>query len=190
MARSWSPQEINTLEGDWLTEESQLQYCRWLYKKPNSYSSPKHALASVYNLALVLQYQGKYEAAEEMHWRALKGREKVLGVKHPNTLTSVSNVASVLQNQRKYEAAEEMNRRALEGREKVLGAEHPATLTSVYHLAYVLHSKGQYDAASGLYQRAIAGYQKTLGSHHPTSLVCSRPYSTMVDQLNERRPGD
>jgi tetratricopeptide (TPR) repeat protein len=114
----------------------------------------------------------------------------VLGVKHPNTLTSVSNVASVLQNQRKYEAAEEMNRRALEGREKVLGAEHPATLTSVYHLAYVLHSKGQYDAASGLYQRAIAGYQKTLGSHHPTSLVCSRPYSTMVDQLNERRPGD
>jgi tetratricopeptide (TPR) repeat protein len=64
---------------------------------------------------LVLRDQGKYEAAEEMNRRALEGREKVLGVEHPDTLNSVSNLALVLQNQGKYEAAEEMNRRALEG---------------------------------------------------------------------------
>jgi Tfp pilus assembly protein PilF len=40
-------------------------------------------LTSVSNLALVLQDQGKHEAAEEMHRRALVGDVKVLGVEHP-----------------------------------------------------------------------------------------------------------
>jgi Tetratricopeptide repeat len=41
-------------------------------------------------VVLVLQYQGKYEQAEEMNRRALAGYEKVLGVDHPETLTSVN----------------------------------------------------------------------------------------------------
>ena len=63
-------------------------------------------------LASVLRNQGKYEAAEEMNRRALEGKEKVLGVKHPSTLTSVSNLASVLKYLGKYEAAEEIDRQA------------------------------------------------------------------------------
>lgn len=47
-------------------------------------------LTSVSNLAGVLQYQGKYEAAEAMNRRALEGREKVLGKEHPDTLSSVN----------------------------------------------------------------------------------------------------
>jgi hypothetical protein len=41
---------------------------------------PEHpdTLTSMNNLALVLENQGKYEAAEEMHWRALELREKML----------------------------------------------------------------------------------------------------------------
>ena len=50
-------------------------------------------LTSVNNLALVLQYQGKHEQAEEMNRRALVEWEKVLGVDHPSTLTCVSNLA-------------------------------------------------------------------------------------------------
>lgn len=42
---------------------------------------PEHLgmLTGVSNLALVLRFQGKYEAAEEMNRRALEGREKSLG---------------------------------------------------------------------------------------------------------------
>ena len=61
----------------------------------------------------MLQYQGKYEEAEQMNRRALEGYEKVLGREHPDTLTSVNNLASVLRYQGKYEEAEQMNRRAL-----------------------------------------------------------------------------
>ena len=60
------------------------------------------------NLALVLQYQGKYDEAERTNQRALKGEEKVLGPDHLDTLTSVGNLASVLQYQGKYDEAEEM----------------------------------------------------------------------------------
>ncbi len=74
------------------------------------------------NLAEVLRRQEKYEAAEEMHQRALEGREKALGLEHPFTLASVNNLAG---DRGKYEAAEDIDRRAWEGREKVLGFEHP-----------------------------------------------------------------
>ncbi|KAK4890549.1 hypothetical protein LTR49_028725, partial [Elasticomyces elasticus] len=123
------------------------------------------------NLAQVLQCQGKYEAAEEMNRRALKGYEKALGPEHPHTLTSVSNLAQVLQCQGKYEAAEEMNRRALKGREKALGPEHPHTLTSVSNLALVLQCQGKYKAAEEMDRRALKGREKALGPEHHDTLT-------------------
>ncbi|KAF1943506.1 putative kinesin [Clathrospora elynae] len=87
----------------------------------------KSALSAGWCLLL----RGEYRAAEPMHQRALEGRERVLGLEHPDTLTSVSNLGSVLESQVKYDKAEAMHQRALEGYEKVLGPEHPNTLTSV-----------------------------------------------------------
>jgi hypothetical protein len=53
-------------------------------------------LTSVNNLASMLRYQGKYEEAETMNRRTLKGREKTLGKEHFSTLASINNLASVL----------------------------------------------------------------------------------------------
>jgi tetratricopeptide (TPR) repeat protein len=78
-------------------------------------------LASLNNLASVLQGQGKYEETEVMYRRALKGRENILGMEHPSTLASVNDIATVLQAQGRYEEAEAMNRQALNGYEKLLG---------------------------------------------------------------------
>ncbi|KIX03312.1 uncharacterized protein Z518_06864 [Rhinocladiella mackenziei CBS 650.93] len=170
-------------------------------------------LASMDNLASVLQDQGKYEEAEGMNRRALSGREKVLGMDHPDTLTSyeeaegmnrralsgrekvlgmdhpdtltsVSNLASVLQDQGKYEEAEGMNRRALSGREKVLGVDHPDTLTSVHGLAYLFDAKKNFQEALNLYQRAIAGYDRVLGAHHPTTTACKEHLSSLLMKMD------
>src|SRR5882757_7950127 len=70
-------------------------------------------LTSMNNLALVLDSQGKYEAAEAMHRQTLATKEKVLGKQHPSTLTSMNNLALVLDSQGKYEAAEAMHRQTL-----------------------------------------------------------------------------
>ena len=78
-------------------------------------------LASVSRLASVLRSRGKYEEAEKMYLRMLKGCEKALGKAHLDTLMIVNNLALVLQNQGKRKETEQMNRRALEGYEKALG---------------------------------------------------------------------
>jgi len=49
-------------------------------------------LASVNNLASVLQDLRKYEEAEQIYRRALEGREKVLGKEHSDTIASVNNL--------------------------------------------------------------------------------------------------
>lgn len=95
-------------------------------------------LKSIKTLALVLQYQGKYDKAEKMNWRALVGREKQLGAQHPYTLASVMNLAFALHCRGKDDEAEKINRRALEGCEKELGTQHPSMLTSMSNLAVVL----------------------------------------------------
>ncbi|KAH8683388.1 hypothetical protein BGZ60DRAFT_524713 [Tricladium varicosporioides] len=128
-------------------------------------------LASVSNLALVLQHQGKYDEAEKLNRRVLERREKELGEQHPDTLASVSNLASVLQDQGKYDEAEKLNRRALEGYEKELGEQHPNTLTSVGNLALVLQHQGKYDEAEKLNRRALEGSEKELGEQHPDTLT-------------------
>ena len=73
-----------------------------------------NTLSSVNNLAGVLQDQGEYKAADELHRRALEGNEKVLGKEHPYTLGSVNNLAAVLRAQGDYKAAEKLHRRALD----------------------------------------------------------------------------
>jgi hypothetical protein len=68
---------------------------------PHSLPSPPFGRCG----ASVLQSQGKYDKAESLVRRALEGRKKVLGPKHPDTLVSVSNLVSLLQDQGKYHEA-------------------------------------------------------------------------------------
>jgi tetratricopeptide (TPR) repeat protein len=127
-------------------------------------------LASMSNLALVLNRQGKYEEAEAMNRQTLAQREKVLGREHPDTLASMNNLAGVLDRQGKYEEAEVVNRQTLAQREKVLGLEHPHTLTSMSNLAGVLDRQGKYEEAEAMHRQTLAQREKVLGREHPDTL--------------------
>jgi tetratricopeptide (TPR) repeat protein len=139
-------------------------------------------LTSISNLASVLRRQGRYEEAESMNRRALKGYEKELGANHPDTLTSVGNLALVLQRQGRYEKAESMNRRALEGREKELGANHPDTLISVGNLASMLQHQGRYEKAESMNRRALEGREKELGANHPDTLTSVSNLASVLER--------
>ncbi|RPA91598.1 hypothetical protein L873DRAFT_1713537 [Choiromyces venosus 120613-1] len=84
---------------------------------------PDHpeTLASVNNLASVLQDLGRYAESETMHRRALESTEKVLGPDHPETLAIVNNLALVLRDLGRYAESARLSRRALEGRKRFLG---------------------------------------------------------------------
>ena len=63
---------------------------------------PPDPLTSMKNLGLVLDDQGKYEQAEEMHRQVLRLSEIVLGKEHPNTLTILYNLTYMLSNQKRF----------------------------------------------------------------------------------------
>ncbi len=128
-------------------------------------------LASMSNLASVLNSQGKYVEAEEMYRQVLKLSEKVLGKEHPNTLASMNNLASVLDSQGKYVEAEEMHRQVLKLEEKMLGKEHPNTLASMSNLTSVLNSQGKYVEAEEMYRQVLKLSEKVLGKEHPNTLT-------------------
>jgi tetratricopeptide (TPR) repeat protein len=158
------------LKGNLIRAEPILQEAIMVREKGLGANHP-HTLASVSNLASVLESQGRYKEAESMNRRALKGSEEELGANHPATLASVINLASMLERRGRYEEAELMNRRALEGYKKELGANHPATLTSVSKLASVLESQGRYEEAESMSRRALEGNEKELGANHPATLT-------------------
>jgi tetratricopeptide (TPR) repeat protein len=95
-------------------------------------------LGSVHMLALVLQYQGKYEQAEQLNRRALAGREKELGENHPDTLTSVYCLADLLLAQQDYMEALRLYDRAVKGYLQALGPSHPTTLACQRHRQLLL----------------------------------------------------
>jgi tetratricopeptide (TPR) repeat protein len=136
-------------------------------------------------LALILDSQGCYGAAEEMFQQRLKLREKVLGKEHPTTLVSMNNLASVLNSQGKYEAAEEVHRQVLGLREKVLARGHPGTLTSMNNLASVLNGQGKYEAAEEMHRQVLGLSEKVLGTEHPDALMSMNNLASVLDCLGK-----
>ena len=62
-----------------------------------------------------------------LYRRALEGREKALGLNHPDTLASVNNLGALLYKQGHLEEAKVLFLRAFEGYEKAFGSNHPHT---------------------------------------------------------------
>jgi CHAT domain-containing protein len=103
---------------------------------------------SLNNLAVLLQAQGQYAAAEPLYRRSLAVREKALGPDHPDVASSLSNLAELLRSKGQYTTAEPLYRRSLAMREKALGPDHPDVAMSLNNLAALLKDQGQYAAAS------------------------------------------
>jgi tetratricopeptide (TPR) repeat protein len=120
-------------------------------------------------LAVLLQQQGDYAAAEPLYRRALAIAEKAQGPEHPSTGTSLNNLALLLQDQGDYAAAEPLYRRALVIAEKAQGPEHPDTGTLLNNLAGLLKDQGDYTAAEPLYRRALTIAEKSKGAEHPST---------------------
>jgi tetratricopeptide (TPR) repeat protein len=127
-------------------------------------------LASLNNLAGLLQAKGDHAGAELLCRRALEAQERTLGKEHPDTLGSLNNLAVLLSDKGDYTGAEPLCRRALEARERTLGKEHPNSLGSLNNLAGLLYAKGDYTGAEPLYRRALEARERTLGKEHPDTL--------------------
>jgi tetratricopeptide (TPR) repeat protein len=137
-------------------------------------------ISLIMDVGKLLYDKGKYNDAVIPYRRALEGREKGLGMQHPDTLKIANNLALVLWAQGKYEEAEKLSRQTLEAHKKELGMQHPHTLTSAHNLAIVLQAQRKYEEAEKLSRRALEGREKELGMQHPDTLTSAHTLATVL----------
>ncbi|KAJ8112893.1 hypothetical protein OPT61_g4848 [Boeremia exigua] len=105
----------------------------------NAESTAKESLKAwahiLTNAAWYLRERGSYSVAEQLNRRALEGREKELGERHPDTLTSVYCLAHLLHTLRQYAEAAELYQQACDSRTEQLGPNHPRTIACRNHFA-------------------------------------------------------
>ena len=128
-------------------------------------------LASMANLALTYQNQGRWTEAEKLGIRVSETRQRVLGEEHPKTLISIGNLASTYQNQGRWTEAEKLEIRVSETRQRVLGEEHPDTLSSMGNLASTYQHQERWEEAEKLEMRVLETRQRVLGEEHPKTLI-------------------
>ena len=133
---------------------------------------PEHpdTLASMNNLANVLDDEGHYVEAEKLDRETLDIRRRVLGPEHPDTLASMNNLANIRYEEGHYAEAEKLYRETLDIRRRVLGLEHPDTLASMTNLANVLDDEGHFAEAEKLYRESLDVQRRVLGPEHPHTL--------------------
>ena len=143
---------------DWIFEQQVMPHIDAVTKHATQYlavgNTKVHGGAN--SLGDVYWRRGWYGKAMEWYGRALAGREKALGVDHPDTLTTVHNMASVYKSQGQYDKALEWYGRALAGREKSIGTNHPRTQTTIRRLVGLYERSGRIEQARSLRTRLQA----------------------------------
>jgi hypothetical protein len=114
--------------------------------------------------------QGYYVEAVRVAETAIATRQKVLGVRHPETLSSMSSLALTYRNQGRWEEADVLGKRVIEMRIAVLGEQHPNTLNSMNNLAPMYQQRGRWQEAEELLKQVIGMMKKVHGEQHPHTL--------------------
>ena len=115
-----------------------------------------------------LSDRGQYANAEPFFGMALRIREKVLGLEHPDVAQSLNDLSVLYNYQGRLKEEQPLQERALSIRTKTLGKEHRDTLQSLGNLAIVYREQGRYKEAEALQLQALEIRKKTLGEEHPS----------------------
>ena len=129
---------------------------------------------------------GDYRGARPLLERALRVREQVLGVEHPDTAMSLNNLGQLLKDMGELVDARPLLERALRIREQVLGAEHPHTAQSLNNLGGLLKSMGDLAGARPLLERALAINEQVLGAEHPDTATSLNNLGLLLKDMRNR----
>jgi tetratricopeptide (TPR) repeat protein len=114
------------------------------------------------DLAEVYTDQHQYDQAETILKRAIRVREKAVGIDHPAIVVTLNRLASVYQSEGKYPEAEALIRRGLTIQEKAYGVNNLDVAVSTQALADLYHIQKRDVEAEMLLKRAISIEEKAL----------------------------
>jgi tetratricopeptide (TPR) repeat protein len=131
-------------------------------RSPSLGTSHPSTLETLESIAKVLEKQGKYYEALEVHHSVMNRKVSSLGENHHSTLETVDGIASMYARQEMWNEALEWNSKLLDGLSKLFGAgnvKHPRTFSTLTRIADVYLHLGRYDDAEKGYRKAYAGFK-------------------------------
>jgi hypothetical protein len=82
--------------------------------------------------------------------QVLDATNRILGVKHPDTIRAMENLAATYQHLGKYMEAEMLEMQVLDARNRILGLEHPDMIHAMGNLPSTYYEHGKYTDAEKL----------------------------------------
>ncbi|MFT5129767.1 MAG: tetratricopeptide (TPR) repeat protein [Rhodothermales bacterium] len=119
------------------------------------------------NLALACQFQGKFEEAEPLFWRALAMNSCRLGELSAAVGTDLSNLGLLLLQTRRLEEAEDALNQAMEISEREHGPHAPAVARALNNLAGVYHGLNRLPEAIAAMEQVVRITEQAFGEAHP-----------------------
>jgi CHAT domain-containing protein/Tfp pilus assembly protein PilF len=124
------------------------------------------------DLAVVLERQGDYSAAEPLYREALAIRRRALGEEHPHVIGCLTALGEVLCRSHQAEAARPLLQEALARSRRSLGNEDPQTAAVFLSLATLMRSTGHFAVAESLAHEALTIQRLALGEEHLDVAKC------------------
>jgi tetratricopeptide (TPR) repeat protein/tRNA A-37 threonylcarbamoyl transferase component Bud32 len=161
------------------TQRALALYSRW--NGPNA----RETLAAMFCLANVLNDQGKWDEARQLHEDVLERRRNALGEDDPDTNSSINNLANVLRSLGKLDEARQLHEDVLGRRKYELGEDHPDTLNSMHNLCIVLTEQGKLEESRQLLEKVVGLRRRVLGDYHTATLHSMSELAIVLDDLHQ-----
>ncbi len=170
-------------QGRYSDAEAILRQILDVFRAPGE--SEQGLAASLSNLALILQRQGKLDESEPLYREALAVTRRSLGDTHPDVAITLNNLATLLRDQDKYAEAEPLAHEALKIVRKEFGNIHVDVSTCLNSLATILYHQKRYAEAEPLLREAVEIDRNALGPQHPGVATSLENLYTVLYESNQ-----
>ncbi len=117
-------------------------------------------LRTEFNLAIVLDRLGEYDAARRLWERVLQASDHDHGPDSQLSVRTATNLAITLRKQHRYGDEFPLRVRVLEATRSTLGPDHVDTSLALVELAQTQRSLGNHEVALSLFAEALAGLER------------------------------
>lgn len=126
---------------------------------------------TVYELANLRRFEGRFEESERQFKRALEIQRQLFKGPHKDTAATLTHLGVLYYEMQRYEESLDLQQQALAMTREVLGPRHDETADRMNNLAILLQRLDRYDEAESYLRQALDIRTQALGDRHPSTLV-------------------
>lgn len=176
----WKQQCIKNLDSEFPTGEYEnWAQCQVLFphakaaarQRPQELDSLLEWASLLYKAAWYDWEKGNGAEGEKLAVKAMKTRQKHLGLQHEETLRSVKMLAHIYLAQGRLKEAEELAMQMMETRKKHLSLDHENTLSTMHIIGSIYSKQGRWKEAEEIEAQVVEELKKLLGAEDPRTLT-------------------